>query len=198
MSYICDVRVLALARHLICSKYKNIINIRCIAYCYNLISKDILQYIFANRIVQFFKKSHIVLKEKIKQYEISGGGLKTYIETRWITVHKCIFSIIRLKNCLEEIRDNHPKNAILAVETANSTLADPYINFIKIAAVIQNLPIDEYKGFCNYYIKKFNFKFKEFNDPAYQLTFFLHSAYKGVGLKFGVFLVIANFAGELW
>lgn len=230
---------IALARRLICSKYKNIMNIRCIAHCYNLISKDILQHTFAermiqraNRIVQFFKKSHkaaAILKEKVEQYEISGGGLKTYVETRWITVHECVSSIVRLKNCLEEIRDYHSeiittpailtilhsrgffndmqhlskillpiKNAILAVESANSTLADAYINLIKIAVIIQNLPTDEYKGFRNHCIEKFNRRFEEFNDPAYQLAFFLHPAHKGAGLKFGTYSVIANYAGELW
>jgi hypothetical protein len=76
----------AAARRLICLKYKNIINIRCMAHCYNLISKDIIKHTFAermiqraNRIVQFFKKSYkaaALLKEKIKQHNISGGGLK--------------------------------------------------------------------------------------------------------------------------
>jgi hypothetical protein len=229
----------ALARRLICLKYKNIMNIRCIAHCYNLISKDIIRHTFAermiqraNRIVQFFKRSHkaaAILKEKIKQHEISGGGLKTYIETRWVTVHECVSSIVRLKNCLEEIRDDHSdiitspiiltilnsrgffsdmqylskillpiKNAILAVEATNSTLADAYMNLIKIAAAIQNLPTDEYRGFRNHCIEKFNHRFDEFNDPAYQLSFFLHPAYKGAGLKFGTFSVIANYAGELW
>ena len=94
-------------------------NIRCVAHCYNLISKDIIQHTFAermiqraNRIVQFFKKSHkaaAVLKEKLKQHEISGGGLRTYVETRWTTVYECVSSIVRLKNCLEEIQDNHPE-----------------------------------------------------------------------------------------
>jgi hypothetical protein len=83
---------IASARRLICSKYKNILNIRCVAHCYNLISKDIIQHTFAerkiqraNRIVQFFKRSHkdaATLKEKIKQHEIGGSGFKTYVETR--------------------------------------------------------------------------------------------------------------------
>ncbi|CAB4413403.1 unnamed protein product [Rhizophagus irregularis] len=66
------------------------------------------------------------------------------------------------------------KNAILAVEVANSTLADAYVNLMKIAAVIQNLFTDEYKGFCNHCIKKFNHRFEEFNNPTYQFAFFLH------------------------
>ena len=51
---------------------------------------------------------------------------------------------------------------------------------------------------CNYCVEKFNNRFEEFNDPIYQLAFFLHPAYKGAGLKFGTFPVIANYAGELW
>ena len=228
----------ASARRLICSKYKKIINIRCVAHCYNLISKDIIQHTFAkrmiqraNRIVQFFKKSYkaaAILKEKIRQHEISGGGLKTYVETRWTTVHECVSSIVRLKSCLEEIRDNNPevittpailtilhsrgffhdmqhlsevllpiKNAILAIEATNSTLADAFINLIKIAATIQNLPTDEYRGFRNHCVEKFNNRFQEFNDPIYQLAFFLHPAYRKT-LKFGVFPAIANYAGQLW
>ncbi|CAG8724429.1 1705_t:CDS:2 [Rhizophagus irregularis] len=83
------------------------------------------------------------------------------------------------------------KNAILAVEVTNSTLTDTYVNLMKIAAVIQNLfTDDEYKGFCNHCIKKFNHRFKEFNNPTYQLAFFLHSAYKGAELKFSAFLLL--------
>ncbi|CAG8521252.1 hypothetical protein GLOIN_2v1672635 [Rhizophagus irregularis DAOM 181602=DAOM 197198] len=124
-------------------------------------------------LVCLFKKSHkaaAMLKEKIKQHKISGGGLKTYVETRWTTVHECVSSIVRLKNCLEDIRDNHSEvittpailtilhsrgffsdmqhlsEVLFPVEAANSTLADAYVNLMKIAAVIQNLPADEYKG----------------------------------------------------
>ncbi|GBB91702.1 hypothetical protein RclHR1_19060002 [Rhizophagus clarus] len=169
-------------------------NIRCITHSYNLISKNIIQHTFAvrmiqraNRIVQFFKKSHkaaAMLKEKIKQHKISGGGLKIYIETH---------DMQYLSEILLPI-----KNAILAVEAAQSTLANAYINFLKIAATIQNLSTDEYKGFHNHCIRKFNYRFEEFNDPAYQLAFFLHPVYKSAGLKFGTFLVIANYAGQLW
>ena len=66
---------------------------------------------------------------------------------------------------------------------------------MKIAAAIQNLPTDEYKGFRNHCVKKFDHRFEEFNDPTYQLAFFLHPAYKEIGLKFGIFPLIANCAG---
>src|ERR1044071_4844269 len=90
------------------------------------------------------------------------------------------------------------KNVILAIEANHSTLADAYINLMKIAAAIYNLPTNEYKGFRNHCVEIFNNRFEEFNDPVYQLAFFLHPAYKGVGLKFGTFPIIANCAGQLW
>ena len=53
------------ARKIITEKYQNILNIRYMAYAINLISKDICNTSFANRIltrcntiVTFFKKSH--------------------------------------------------------------------------------------------------------------------------------------------
>ncbi|CAG8832035.1 37037_t:CDS:2, partial [Gigaspora margarita] len=79
--------------------------------------KDIIRHIFAermihraNKIVEFFKKSHkaaAILNQKILLHQISGGGLKTYIETRWTTVYECVSLIVRLKICLEEIQKNH-------------------------------------------------------------------------------------------
>ena len=89
------------------------------------------------------------------------------------------------------------KNAILAVEATNSILADAYIYLIKIASSIQNLPTDEYKGFRNHCIRKFNHRFEEFNDPIYKLAFFLHPAFRKA-LNFGIFPEIANYAGQLW
>ena len=53
------------AREIITTKYKNILNVRCMAHAINLISKDICSTSFANRIltkcntiVTYFKKSH--------------------------------------------------------------------------------------------------------------------------------------------
>ncbi|CAB5378025.1 unnamed protein product [Rhizophagus irregularis] len=70
---------------------------------------------------------------------------------------------------------------------------------MKIAAVIQNLFTVKYKGFCNHCIKKFIYRFEEFNNPTYQLAFFLHSAYKqGSRIKIWCIFIIANYAGELW
>jgi hypothetical protein len=79
----------------------------------NLISHDILQHDFAakiikycNILVSYFKKSHQcgdLLEKLILKNEILGGGLKTYVKTRWITVAECTASILRLKNCFIEV-----------------------------------------------------------------------------------------------
>ncbi|GBB83399.1 hypothetical protein RclHR1_10110011 [Rhizophagus clarus] len=76
-----------LARSIIVKKYPNIIDMRCISHCFNLISCDIMEHSFAfkliakvNIIIKFFKNSHVAAKltEMIKERNIEGGGLKTY------------------------------------------------------------------------------------------------------------------------
>ena len=103
----------ALARELITREFPNIFNIRCIAHCLNLISQDILKHEFASKIIKYcnvlvtyFKKSHLcgsLLENLINTKGIYGGGLKTYVKTRWITVAECTASILRLKTCLIEV-----------------------------------------------------------------------------------------------
>ncbi|CAG8578310.1 20554_t:CDS:2 [Gigaspora rosea] len=135
----------------------------------------------ANKIVSFFKKSHraaAILKQKILLHQISRGGLKTYIETS-----STISTILRSRGFFNDMQYFSEvlfpiKDAILSVEANRSTLADCYINLMRIAASARNLPVDEYKGFRNYCISKFNQRFEEFNDPTYQLAYFLHPAYK--------------------
>ena len=101
------------ARNLISGKFPHILNIRCIAYSLNLITKDLIKHTFAKRIIQwctvivtYFKKSHRpkeLLESKISEKQIAGGGLKTYLDTRWTTVHEMLDSIYRLEICLKEV-----------------------------------------------------------------------------------------------
>ena len=84
----------AAAKKLISACYKHILPIRCIAHHVNLVSTDICKTSFAKdviskcqKIVKYFKQSHQAgreLRSKITN-EIKGGGLKTYVVTRWIT-----------------------------------------------------------------------------------------------------------------
>ena len=100
-------------RRIVTQKYPNIININCIAHCINLISLDIVKitqvkYLVkcCNILTKFFKNSNIAgswLKEVIDLKEIKEGNLKTYVETRWITVYDCITSVWRLKEALQYV-----------------------------------------------------------------------------------------------
>jgi len=102
-----------LARQIITQRFPHIINIRCMAHCLNLITKDFVKHIFAIRILNwssvittYFKKSHLpqkLLEDKIKEKNIKGGGLKTYIHTRWTTAYEMLQSICRLETCLKEV-----------------------------------------------------------------------------------------------
>jgi hypothetical protein len=104
---------IALAREEISRNYPKIINLRCIAHCFNLISQDIVNIPFAkkllqrcNIIVNYFKTSHLaasLLQDAIKEKKIIGGTLKTYVKTRWITTYNCIDSVLRCKIALQYV-----------------------------------------------------------------------------------------------
>lgn len=62
-------------------------------------------------IVTYFKKSHRskeLLDSKILEKNVVGGGLKTYLDTRWTTVHEMLDSISRLEICLKEVINENP------------------------------------------------------------------------------------------
>jgi Protein of unknown function (DUF 659) len=102
-----------LARKIIHEKHKTIFNISCMAHCLNLISNDIISHIFAKRLLsrvnilyKYFKTSHIggsLLREAIDFKKIEGGGLKKYVETRWITVYESAQSVVRLRTAFEYV-----------------------------------------------------------------------------------------------
>ncbi|CAG8668640.1 7066_t:CDS:2, partial [Cetraspora pellucida] len=76
-------------------KYLSIINLCCIVHFVNLISHDIL-------------KSGSYLKRYIDELNISRGGLKLFIETRWTSAYKMVNSVFRLKLVLEKVLNDHP------------------------------------------------------------------------------------------
>ena len=104
------------AKRIISKRYKHILPIRCIAHHVNLISTDICKTIFAKdiiskcqKIVKYFKQSHQAgeeLRERITK-EIKGGGLKTYVVTRWSTAWDCTKSILRLEQILKNVRNEY-------------------------------------------------------------------------------------------
>ncbi|GES88694.1 ribonuclease H-like domain-containing protein [Rhizophagus clarus] len=166
-----------LARSIIVKKYPNIIDMRCISHCFNLISCDIMEHSFAfkliakvNIIIKFFKNSHVAAKltEMIKERNIEGGGLKTYCKTHWTTVYNSIASVLRLKSILEYI-----------------------------TASIKFLPSNFNANFRQHCLKVIDIQFEDFDNDAYTLTYMLYSKYHGAGLKNSLFIqllhTIANF-----
>ncbi|GBB89589.1 hypothetical protein RclHR1_16300005 [Rhizophagus clarus] len=182
------------------------------AHAINLISKDICSTSFANRIltkcntvVTYFKKSHkggAALKEAAKACEISGGGLKKWVDTRWHTMYDCVDSILRhkLKSEIPEILStavlsvlqSHAffddvraltctlrpvKQSIAALESQSCTLADCFFGLAKLGAAIKKLPDNDYQVFHRQCISIFNHRYAEFADPIYLLSFFLHPSY---------------------
>ncbi|GBB95973.1 hypothetical protein RclHR1_26530001 [Rhizophagus clarus] len=118
------------ARNLLSEKFPHILNIRCIAHSLNLITKDLMKHAFAKRIIQwymvivtYFKKSHRpkeLLDLKIQEKRILGGGLKTYLDTRWTMVHEMLDSISRLEICLKEIVNKNPN--VIASEAVKTII----------------------------------------------------------------------------
>ncbi|CAB4475494.1 unnamed protein product [Rhizophagus irregularis] len=99
------------AREIVTSQFSNIIDLRYIAHFINLITKQIMGHDMAkqtikscNRIISFFKRSHIVgklLADAATTLQIEGGGLKTYSETRWTSMYEAANSVSRLRIALE-------------------------------------------------------------------------------------------------
>jgi hypothetical protein len=59
-----------------------------------------------NILYKYFSTSHIggsLLREAINLKNIEGGGLKKYVETRWITVYESVQSVVRLRSAFEYV-----------------------------------------------------------------------------------------------
>ncbi|CAB5198747.1 unnamed protein product, partial [Rhizophagus irregularis] len=200
------------ARRIITNEYPSIINIRCIAHCINLISSDIVKVDQvkclvkrANILTRYFKNSTLAstwLKEAIDAKNIAGGGLKTYIETRWMTVHECTSSVYRLKDALLHVLDNHEREisneAVKAILKKRGFFDDirilsDILEPIKKAILMlegSNVTLAD----CYLHLLRIaaffksmptdDYKeYKEFDEDIYLLGFFLHPKYRGHGMR---------------
>ena len=103
----------AAARVIVHQNHPFILNLRCIAHCFNLLSHDILKSSFGKKLIKFcnilcnfFRSSHIgasLLENAIKEKAIKGGGIKLYVQTRWTTMYECANSIVRLKPAFDYV-----------------------------------------------------------------------------------------------
>ncbi|GBC49556.1 ribonuclease H-like domain-containing protein [Rhizophagus irregularis DAOM 181602=DAOM 197198] len=228
------------ARNLISGKFPHILNIRCIAHSLNLITKDLIKHTFAKKIIQwysvivtYFKKSHRpkeLLELKILEKQIDGGGLKTYLDTRWTTVYEMLNSISRLELCLKEVINENStiitseavktiinrkrgffndvydlsnvmkpiRDAILSLESSNSTLADCYFSLACLGQSINKISENENVNFRQHAIKSFNERFKMYDFDEYLLSYYIHPGYRGSGVKACQYQRIQSAAARIW
>ena len=70
------------------------------------------------------------------------------------------------------------KKALKCLEFKSTTLADYFIEIIKLYAAIKDLPETYQVSFCKECIKIFNRRWKQFNIELYMLAYILHLKYR--------------------
>ncbi|GBC16237.2 ribonuclease H-like domain-containing protein [Rhizophagus irregularis DAOM 181602=DAOM 197198] len=157
------------------------------------------------------------LKMSIIDDSVKGGNLKTYVKTRWTTAWDCTNSILRLENQLKNLLNECPeilnneiksllrsrsffndvdavntllgpvKSAVKALEFKSTTLADCFVELIKLSQRINFLPPISDQNFKSTCIELFNKRWKQFDFDLYILSYMLHPYYRGKGLHPMVF-----------
>lgn len=83
-------------------------------------------------------------------------------------------NIEQLKNLITPV-----KRAVKNVEFQSTTLADVFVELIKIAVTIQEIPAlfnDQFRRDC---IALYNKRWKQFDTDLYLLAYFFHPIYRG-------------------
>ncbi|CAJ0633489.1 273_t:CDS:2 [Entrophospora sp. SA101] len=143
-------------------------------------------------------------------FSIQGGGLKTCIKTRWISIFESTNSIVRMRQALEEVVIKYPdeiksrpvkkilkkqgffeevaslsqillpiKNTIKILESDNSTLADVFIQMIRLAFKLKNINVGNMIELKRHSICAFNKRWD-------------------IGIKTGQYKLIVEAAREIW
>ncbi|GBB85292.1 hypothetical protein RclHR1_11850007 [Rhizophagus clarus] len=169
------------ARKIISEKYPNILSVHCIAHSINLISKDICNTPFANKIltrcntiVTFFKRSHqegAALKKEFKNYNLQADYTNI--------LSQAVLTILKFRAFFDDVCALafalHPiKKAILKLESQSCILADCFIGLVQLGAAIKKLLENNYFTFHYQCIIIFNKHYVEFANLLYLLCFFLH------------------------
>ncbi|CAG8679261.1 13456_t:CDS:2, partial [Ambispora gerdemannii] len=160
--------------------------------------------------------SHSLLTKGFVDMKIKGGGLKTWVKTRWGSLylttdsmlHGCpVFDWAKVSNLISDedffttcqlVRSvwQTIKEVIYMLEAKDATLADCFIYLIKLAVAIDRLP--EINFFKIPAIHVFNRRYKEFLHPLYILAYYIHPQYRGKGLKDNGFHKATLTSLELW
>jgi len=99
---------------------------------------------------------------------INAAKTKTIIQDRQFW-----YNVEQLKMVL-----NPAKNAVKALESSKTTLADCFVQLLKMAHAISEISFQnfDFKQKC---IAIFNKRWKEFDINIYMLAFFFHPKYRG-------------------
>ncbi|CAB4479466.1 unnamed protein product [Rhizophagus irregularis] len=93
-----------------------------------------------NRIISFFKQSHIVgklLADAATTLQIEGGGLKTYSETRWTSMYEAANSVSRLRIALEHVLMNNPDEITNKSVKRSIKSSEFFVNVNKLTKVLK-------------------------------------------------------------
>jgi hypothetical protein len=90
------------------------------------------------------------------------------------------------------------KSAIKSLEYKSTTLADCFVELIKLTQRIKSLPPVSDYGFKAECIDLFNKRWGQFNIKLYLLAYLLHPRYRGKGLHVIVFRDVCITALKVW
>ncbi|CAG8485394.1 15373_t:CDS:2 [Rhizophagus irregularis] len=154
---------------------------------------DIKEFISnCGMITRFFNNSHqasSILAQGLKNMKINIERLQTWCKTRWdeeffVNCHHIRSIWAPIKECINILKSK------------SATLADCFMQMIKLAIAIFRLPSSNpYKVSA---IQIFNRRYLEFQHPAYLLCYFLHPYYRGLSLNGEGFRNAAITATTLW
>ncbi|GBB89019.1 hypothetical protein RclHR1_15660001 [Rhizophagus clarus] len=225
------------ARQNIHETYPHIWNIRCAAHAINLIASDLVKLEpikkFINecgKINRYFSTSHAsnaLLKQGFTNMKIQGGGLQTWVKTRWGSLFMTTDALLRAQPVFDWILREHATSitnseiaALMEDESFFSTCRSVRSIWKPIKECINLLEANEatlsdcfihliklayaiYRLpstniFKLFVINIFNCRFEEFLHPLYILAYYLHPYYRGKGLKDDAFHKAALATIEIW
>ncbi|CAG8493613.1 1341_t:CDS:2 [Cetraspora pellucida] len=178
----------------ISEKYKHIISIRCCLHVFNLIAKEILSYkpyknlIKKNLILQTFCKTRWFSFSKVclsvQNYEKGFKACLDYINNS----NKCPIIPIKIKEIVTSQRhfleNEYIVDAIGKLESRNTTVGDVFAELYKVYKKLkmsENSDIDQ--EFIEHAKNIINIRAKEFDEPIYYLSFFLHPKFRKIAVS---------------
>ncbi|PKY34622.1 hypothetical protein RhiirB3_499344 [Rhizophagus irregularis] len=142
------------ARELIEKIFLNIMNVRYMSHYINLMSCDIIQHPFTDKLLKkvnilatFFRnnaRASAKFCELLNTINIKGDVIMPYCKTRWTTAYKSIVDVLKVKVILENMAANH-SNLLTNNKIKPIICLWKFFNELKILGFVLNLL---YKAVC--------------------------------------------------